>query len=86
TAAESFSLPGDAPLLEQVRAVLRQAAAGDMGVDVAAEIVGMLSAAARIQEVDLLKGEVASLKQILETRAPDYGVTYYSNGGRYERE
>ena len=67
TPAEAFMLPEGA-LLEQVQAVLRQVADGELSPTAAAEIVGMVATAAKVEEVDQLRNEVNSLKRVLEGR------------------
>jgi hypothetical protein len=65
--AEPFSLP-DGALLEQVQAMLRQVADGELSPTAAAEVVNMVAAAAKVEEIDQLRNEVNSLKRILERR------------------
>jgi hypothetical protein len=67
TPAEPFSLP-DGALLEQVQAVLRQVADGELSPTAAAEVVNMVAAAAKVEEIDQLRNEVNSLKRVLEKR------------------
>ena len=67
TPAEVFSLP-EGDLLSQVQAVLRQVAGGELSPTTATEIVSMVAAAARVEEVDQLRNEVNSLKRVLEKR------------------
>lgn len=64
---ESFAL-SDGGLFEQVQTVLRQTAAGEISSTIAAEIIGMLAAAAKIEEIEQLRTELETLKQILERR------------------
>ena len=65
--AEPFTLPRG-NLLNQVQAVLQQVASGEISPTTAAEIVGMISQAAKLEEVDQLRGELASLRNVLEKR------------------
>lgn len=65
--AEPFSLPEEG-LLDQVQAVLRQVADGELSPTAAAELVGMVATAAKVEEIDQLRNEVTSLKRVLEGR------------------
>lgn len=65
--AEPFTLP-EGDLLGQVQAVLQQVAAGEISPTAATEIVGLVSTAAKVEEIDHLRAELASLKSILESR------------------
>lgn len=67
TPAEAFTLP-EGGLLEQVQAVLSQTANGEMSPTAAAEIVGMIATAAKVEEIDQLRTEISSLKRVLEGR------------------
>ena len=67
TPAEPFTLP-DGELLEQVQAVLRQVADGELSPTAAGEVVSMVAAAAKVEEIDQLRNEVNSLKRVLERR------------------
>jgi hypothetical protein len=66
--AEPFTLP-DGDLLSQVQAMLRQTANGELSPSIAAEVVGMVATAAKVEETDSLRAELNTLKQALETRA-----------------
>jgi len=65
--AETFTLP-EGELLGQVQAVLRQVADGELSPTAAAEVVGMVATAAKVEEVDQLRNELNSLKRVLEGR------------------
>lgn len=65
--AEAFTLP-DGDLLDQVQAVLRQVADGEMSPTAAAEVVGMVATAAKVEEIDQLRNEINSLRRVLEGR------------------
>jgi hypothetical protein len=58
----------DGELLDQVQAVLRQVADGELSPTAAAEVVGMVATASKVEEVDQLRNEVSSLKRVLERR------------------
>ena len=63
--AESFDLP-EGNLLKQIQTVLQQVANGELSPTTASEIVGMISTAAKVEEIDLLRAELVSLKNILK--------------------
>ncbi|MCL1916137.1 MAG: DUF5681 domain-containing protein [Desulfovibrionaceae bacterium] len=65
--AEPFTLP-EGDLLNQVQAVLRQVADGELSPTAAAEVVGMVATAAKVEEIDSLRAELSSLKRVLEGR------------------
>lgn len=65
--AEPFTLP-EGDLLDQVQAVLRQVADGEMSPTAAAEVVGMVATAAKVEEIDQLRNEINSLRRVLEGR------------------
>jgi hypothetical protein len=65
--AEPFTLP-EGELLNQVQAVLRQVADGELSPTAAAEVVGMVAAAGKVEEIDTLRAELNSLKRVLEGR------------------
>jgi hypothetical protein len=67
TPPEAFLLP-EGNLLEQVQAVLRQVAAGELSPSAASEIVGIVATAAKVEEIDSLRAELNSLKCVLERR------------------
>ena len=64
---EPFNLPED-NLLKQVQSVLRQVADGELSPTVAAEVVGMVATAAKVEEIDQLRDEVISLKRVFKIR------------------
>ena len=65
--AEAFTLP-EGDLLDQVQAVLRQVADGELSPTAASEVVNMITAAARLEETDNLRAEVHSLMRVLQGR------------------
>ena len=65
--AESFDLP-EGDLLGQIQAVLQQVAIGELSPTPATEIVGMVATAAKVEEIDHLRTELASLRSILKQR------------------
>lgn len=67
TPPEPFTLP-DGDLLVQIQTVLRQVADGELSPTAAAEVVGMVATAAKVEEIDQLRNEVNSLKRVLEQR------------------
>jgi len=67
TPAEPFALP-EGELLDQVQAVLRQVADGELSPTAGAEVVGMVATAAKVEEIDSLRAELNSLKRVLEAR------------------
>ena len=67
TPPEPFTLP-EGQLLDQVQAVLRQVAEGELSPTAAVEVVGMVATAAKVEEIDNLRAELKSLKRILERR------------------
>ncbi|MDR1922239.1 MAG: DUF5681 domain-containing protein [Candidatus Adiutrix sp.] len=67
TMPEPFELP-EVGLLDQVQAIMKQTAAGELSASVAGEIAALITAAGRIEEIDVLRDEVAALKAALEIR------------------
>jgi len=67
TMPEPLALPG-ANLTEQVKSLLELIASGDISPSIAAEIANVISAAAKVEEVDQLRDELAALRTILEGR------------------
>jgi len=72
--AEPFTLP-EGDLLDQVQVVLRQVADGELSPTAAAEVVGMVATAAKVEEIDSLRAELNSLKRVLEARRKRDGNT-----------
>ena len=67
TPAEAFMLP-EGDLLNQVQTVLRQVSNGEISPTAAAEVVGMVATAAKVEEIDQIRSELSSLKRVLEMR------------------
>ena len=67
TPSEVFNLP-EGDLLDQIQALLRQVANGELSPTVATEVVGMVATAAKVEEIDQLRNEVNGLKRLLEGR------------------
>ena len=64
---EALPLP-DGTLTDQARALVALIAAGDLSTTVAAEIAGIITASARVEEVDQLRDELKALRALLEGR------------------
>ena len=69
----AVSMPEALPQLEgtltdQARALVALIAAGDLSTTVAAEIAGIITASARVEEVDQLRDELKALRALLEGR------------------
>jgi len=64
---EAMPLP-DGTLTDQARALVAQVAAGNLSTTVAAEIAGIITASARVEEVDQLRDELKALRALLEGR------------------
>ena len=64
---ESLALP-DGTLTDQARELVAQVAAGNLSTTVAAEVAGIITASARVQEVDQLRDELKALRAVLEGR------------------
>ena len=64
---EAMPLP-DGPLADQAKALVALIAAGDLSTTVAAEIAGIITASARVEEVDQLRDELKALRALLEGR------------------
>ena len=69
----AVSMPEALPQLEgtltdQARALVALIAAGDLSTTVAAEIAGIITASARVEEVDQLRDEMKALRALLEGR------------------
>jgi hypothetical protein len=65
TLPEPVELPGG-NFVEQARSLLSLIATGDLSTSVAAEIAGIISTAAKVEEIDQLRDELAALRAILE--------------------
>lgn len=64
---EELPLP-NGTLTDQAKALVALVANGDLSTTVAAEIAGLLTTAARVEEVDQLRDELKALRTILEGR------------------
>ena len=64
---EAMALP-DGTLTDQAKALVAQVAAGNLSTTVAAEIAGIITASARVEEVDQLRDELKALRALLEGR------------------
>ena len=64
---EAMALP-DGTLTDQAKALVAQVAAGNLSTTVAAEIAGIITASARVEEVDQLRDEMKALRALLEGR------------------
>ena len=64
---EALPLP-DGTLTDQAKALVAQVAAGNLSTTVAAEIAGIITASARVEEVDQLRDELKALRALLESR------------------
>jgi hypothetical protein len=67
TLPEPLSLP-QGNFAEQVKSLMTLIATGDLSPSTAAEIAGVISTAARVEEVDQLRDELATLRKMLEAR------------------
>ena len=64
---EALPLP-DGTLTDQAKALVALIAEGSLSTTVAAEIAGVISASARVEEVDQLRDELKALRALLEGR------------------
>ena len=64
---EEMPLP-DGTLTDQAKELVAQVAAGNLSTTVAAEIAGIMTASARVEEVDQLRDELKALRALLEGR------------------
>ena len=64
---EALALP-DGTLTDQTKALVALIAAGDLSTTVAAEIAGIITASARVEEIDQLRDELKALRALLEGR------------------
>lgn len=65
--SEAVLLP-DGNFVDQVRALLRGVAGGELSPTTAAEVANIIALAAKVEEVDNLRDELASLRAVLEAR------------------
>ena len=64
---EALPLPGGT-LTNQAKALVALIAQGNLSTTVAAEIAGIITASARVEEVDQLRDELKTLRALLEGR------------------
>ena len=64
---EALALPGGT-LTDQAKALVALIAEGNLSTTVAAEIAGIITASARVEEVDQLRDELRALRALLEGR------------------
>ena len=64
---EAMALP-DGTLTDQAKALVALIAEGNLSTTVAAEIAGIITASARVEEVDQLRDELKTLRALLEGR------------------
>ena len=64
---EAMALPGGT-LTDQAKALVALIAEGNLSTTVAAEIAGIITASARVEEVDQLRDELKTLRALLEGR------------------
>ena len=64
---EAMALPGGT-LTDQAKALVALIAEGNLSTTVAAEIAGIITASARVEEVDQLRDELKALRALLEGR------------------
>jgi len=69
TPAEPLPMP-DGDFAEQARALLRAIADGELSPTTAAEVAGIIAQAAKVEEIDNLRDELAALRAVLEARKP----------------
>jgi Family of unknown function (DUF5681) len=67
TMPEPLVLPGG-NFAEQLKSLMALIATGDLSPSTAAEIASVISAAARVEEIDQLRDELAALRAVLEGR------------------
>ena len=65
---EALALP-DGTLTDQAKALVALIAEGNLSTTVAAEIAGIITASARVEEVDQLRDELKTLRALLEGRS-----------------
>ena len=64
---EALALP-DGTLTDQAKALVALIAEGNLSTTVAAEIAGVITASARVEEIDQLRDELKALRALLEGR------------------
>ena len=64
---EALALP-DGTLTDQAKALVALIAEGNLSTTVAAEIAGIITASARVEEIDQLRDEMKALRALLEGR------------------
>lgn len=64
---EALALPGGT-LTDQAKALVALIAEGNLSTTIAAEIAGVITASARVEEVDQLRDEMKALRALLEGR------------------
>ena len=67
TMPEPMALPGG-NFAEQVKSLMALIATGNISPSTAAEIAGVISTGARVEEIDQLRDELAALRSVLEAR------------------
>ena len=65
---ETLSLP-DGTLTDQAKALVKLISEGNLSTTVASEIAGIITASARVEEVDQLRDELKTLRALLEGRS-----------------
>ena len=65
---EALALP-EGTLTDQAKALVALIAEGNLSTTVAAEIAGIITASARVEEVDQLRDELKTLRALLEGRS-----------------
>ncbi len=61
----------DGDFADQARALLRAIAEGEISPTTAAEVAGIIAQAAKVEEIDNLRDELAALRSVLEARKPN---------------
>lgn len=72
TPAEPLTMP-DGNFVDQARALLRLIAEGEISPTTAAEVAGIIAQAAKVEEIDQLRDELAALRAVLEARKKSNG-------------
>ena len=68
---EALALP-EGTLTDQAKALVALIAEGNLSTTVAAEIAGIITASARVEEVDQLRDELKTLRALLEGRSEQH--------------